>query len=163
MPLNINIVQILLHMLNFVILAGVLTLVLYKPIVKFLSERRKKIEEEIMREKELIKENEILKAEYEKKIADSEKEAAELKKNIEKEAADLVSETINKAKEKAAEIISSAEAEAYDRKAHILDSAQTEIAELIISATEKLLGDSVSPERASALYDAFIKTLNDGK
>ena len=40
LPLNIDVVQILLHMLNFVILAGVLGLLVYKPAAKFLSERR---------------------------------------------------------------------------------------------------------------------------
>ena len=33
MPLNIDFLQVLLHMLNFVILAGGLSLLLYKPIV----------------------------------------------------------------------------------------------------------------------------------
>ena len=32
MPLNIDIVQVLLHMLNFVILAGDLTLILFNPV-----------------------------------------------------------------------------------------------------------------------------------
>ena len=40
MPLNIDFLQILLHMLNFVILAGGLTLLLFKPVNKFLENRR---------------------------------------------------------------------------------------------------------------------------
>ena len=40
MPLNIDIVQILLHMLNFVILAGGLTLLLFKPVKKFMADRK---------------------------------------------------------------------------------------------------------------------------
>ena len=40
MPLNIDPVQILLHLLNFVILAGGLTLLLYRPVCRFLEERR---------------------------------------------------------------------------------------------------------------------------
>ena len=40
MPLNIDFLQILLHLLNFVILAGGLTFLLYKPVVKFLESRR---------------------------------------------------------------------------------------------------------------------------
>ena len=39
MPLNIDLVQILLHMLNLVILVGALALILYKPVAKFLRER----------------------------------------------------------------------------------------------------------------------------
>ena len=45
LPLNIDILQILLHMLNLVILTGGLSLILYKPAVKFLDERRRRFEE----------------------------------------------------------------------------------------------------------------------
>lgn len=161
MPLNINIVQILLHMLNFVVLAGVLTLLLYKPVSKFLAERREKIASDVSKNEKLLSENEALKAEYEEKLKTAEKEAAEIRLNAEKEAAGIASATISAAKEEAARIISAAEKDAEERKAHILDSAQTEIGELIISATQKLLSDSASPERTSELYDAFIKTLQD--
>ena len=37
MPLNIDFVQILLHLLNFVILAGGLTLLLFNPVKKFIE------------------------------------------------------------------------------------------------------------------------------
>ena len=50
-----------------------------------------------------------------------------------------------------------AETEAENRKQHILDAAQTEIGELVISAAQKLLSDTVTPERDRELYDAFIR------
>ena len=40
MPLNIDFLQIFLHMLNFVILAGGLSFLLYKPVNKFLEQRK---------------------------------------------------------------------------------------------------------------------------
>ena len=40
LPLNIDFQQILLHLLNFVILAGGLYLLLYKPVNKFIKKRR---------------------------------------------------------------------------------------------------------------------------
>ena len=69
MPLNIDIVQILLHMLNFVILAGGLTLLLFKPVKKFMEDRKKYFED---KEKEIadgLEKNESLKAEYEEKLS----------------------------------------------------------------------------------------------
>lgn len=161
MPLNINIVQILLHMLTFVILAGALTLLVYKPAAKFLAERRERIALAIKTNAEKAAENERLRAEYEQKLADAEKEASEIRMNAEKEAAKIAAATINSANEEAARIIAAAEREAEDRKSHILDSAQTEIGELVISAAQKLLSDTASEERAGELYDAFIKTLNN--
>ena len=40
MPLNIDLLQILLHAFNFLILAGGLSLILFKPVEKFLNERK---------------------------------------------------------------------------------------------------------------------------
>ena len=129
MPLNIDFTQVLLHMLNFVILAGALGFLLFKPITKFMADRQKHFED-------LAKENE---------------EAAK------KEAAETAKEYIDSAHQKANAIIAAAETEAEKRKESILDSAQTEISELVLSATQKLLSDTVTPERNSALYDEFIR------
>ena len=157
MPLNIDFFQILLHMLNFVILAGGLTLLLFKPIVKFLNERREHYEdvekENRAKEEELEKE----KSEYDRKIAEADAMIAEKRIAAEKETADAAKKYIDEAKEKAEAIIKNAEQEAETRKEHILDSAQTEIGELIVTAAQKLLGSTVSPERNGELYDEFIK------
>lgn len=161
MPLNIDIVQILLHMLNFVILAGALALLVYKPVSKFLASRREKIESDVSRNEALSRENEALREEYEKKLKDAEAEANDIRVNAEKEAAKIAAATIKTANEEAARIIAAAEQEAEDRKAHILDSAQTEIGELVIGATQKLLCETASEEKTSELYDAFIRILQD--
>ena len=64
---------------------------------------------------------------------------------------------IDSAKSTAASIIAKAEDEAEKRKEQILDSAQTEIGELVISAAQKLLGETASSERTESLYDAFLE------
>ena len=161
MPLNIDFLQILLHMLNFVILAGGLTFLLFKPVNRFLEQRHEQFAEAEKKNKEDAEENERLRAEYEKKLRAADAEIFERKKTAEKEWADISARYIKEAKEKADAIILTAEQEAEDRKEHILESAQTEIGELVISATQKLLSDTVTPERNSALYDEFIRLAED--
>lgn len=163
MPLNIDIMQILLHMLNFVILAGALGLLVYKPVAKFLAARREKIAGEVSACEKTAAENEALREEYEQRLRDAEKQTAEIRANAEKEAAQIAAATINAANEKAAQIIAAAEQEAEDRKKHILSSAQTEIEELIVGAAQKLLCDTASEARTGELYDAFLKTLQEKK
>lgn len=161
MPLNIDFLQILLHMLNFVILMGGLSFLLFKPVNRFLEQRREQFAELEKKNTESAKENERLRAEYEKKLRDADTEIFERKKIAEKEWADISARYIKEAKEKADAIILAAEQEAEDRKEHILESAQTEIGELVVSATQKLLSDTVTPERNSALYDEFIRLAED--
>ncbi len=157
MPLNIDLMQILLHMLNFVILFGALTLLVYKPVNKFLNERKAHFEELESKAQEKVAENEKLNAEYKEVLEDAKQKQAELLKKSEKETAEAAKAYLDNAREKAQAIISEAEHEAELRKEHIIDSAQAEIGELVVSAAQKLLSDTVTPERDSAMYDEFIR------
>lgn len=157
MPLNIDFTQVLLHMLNFVILAGALGFLLFKPITKFMADRQKHFEDLAKENEETAKTNADMKAEYEQKLEEAKAEIADMHRNAEKEAAETAKEYIDSAHQKANAIIAAAENEAEKRKESILDSAQTEISELVLSATQKLLSDTVTPERNSALYDEFIR------
>lgn len=157
MPLNIDLLQIVLHAFNFIILAGGLTLILFKPIEKFLSERKAYFDNAQKEITEAREQNERLKEEYETKLKEANERIAEMRISAEKEIADISKASLDKAKQTAKLIIAKAEKEAEDRKEHILDSAQTEIGELVVSATQKLLSDTVTPERNAALYDEFIR------
>lgn len=165
MPLNIDPVQILLHLLNFVILAGGLTLLLYRPVCRFLDERRAYFERLAAENAEKAAENERLLSAYTEKMAHAQAEADELRAAAEKESAAAARVCLESAQKKADALIAAAEKEAVERKEHILDSVQTEIGELVLSATQKLLSETVTPERNSELYDEFIrladKTVSD--
>ena len=161
MPLNIDLLQILLHMLNFVILAGGLSFLLFKPVSRFLEQRREQFADAEKKNRESAEENERIRAEYERRIQDADTEISERRKAAEKEWADISAQCIKEAKEKASAIITAAEQEAENRKEHILESAQTEIGELVVAATQKLLSDTVTSERNSALYDEFIRLAED--
>ena len=158
MPLNIDFLQVLLHMLNFVILAGGLTLLLFRPVSRFLNERAAFYEKAARDAAEKEAECSRLKAEYEQKLADCSAEIARMREEAERDTAAAAKSYLDTAKQKADGLLTAAEKDAEERKAHILESAQTEIGELVLSAAQKLLSDTVTPERDSALYDAFIRS-----
>ena len=149
--------QVLLHLLNFVILAGGLTLLLYKPVIKFLDARKAKFEALAEQNQAAKEESDRLQAAYARRLADAEAEIAEQRQKAERESADAAKAYLDAAKEKAAAILSAAEAEAETRRTQILDSAQTEIGELVIEAAQKLLSDTADAERTAALYDEFLR------
>ena len=155
--LGIDLVQILLHMLNFVILFGGLTLLLYKPVMKFLNERKahfEALEEQSAAAKE---EDERLREAYDARIRDAEAEIEVLRAKAEREGAEAAKAYIDAAREKSAAIVTAAEQAAEMRRAQILDSAQTEIGELVLEAAQKLLSDTADAERTRALYDEFLR------
>lgn len=155
--LGIDFVQVLLHLLNFVILAGGLTLLVYKPVVKFLDARRARFEALEEQNQAAKEENDRLLQAYAQRHNEAEAEIAELRAKAEREAAETARGYIDSAKVKAAAILANAEEEAEARRAQILDSAQTEIGELVIEAAQKLLVDTADPERTAALYDEFLR------
>ncbi|MBR5741760.1 MAG: ATP synthase F0 subunit B [Firmicutes bacterium] len=157
MPLNIDFVQVLLHLLNFVILAGGLTLILWKPVKKFTDERRAYYEGLEEKNRTLLEESAKLKEESERKREELDEEMARLRTQIEQETADTARATVETAKQEAARILAKAEADAEKRKEQILESAQAEISELVIGAAQKLLEDTATPERTRELYDEFLK------
>lgn len=160
-PLNIDFLQILLHLLNFVILAGGLSFLLFKPVCRFLEKRSAYFAELEEKNKTAAEENARLREEYEQKLRAAENEIQQKKLDAEKEWSQTSARYITEAKERAAAMIHAAEQEAEDRKEHILESAQTEIGELVVAATQKLLSDTVTPERNSALYDEFIRLADE--
>lgn len=157
MPLNIDFLQVLLHMLNFVILAGGLTYLLYNPISNFLDQRREHFESIERENEEKAKENNRLKAEYEQKLKEANVQIAEMRQQAEKDMTAAAEKYISSAKERGDAYIAAAEKEAESRKEHILESAQSEMGDLVVSAVQKLICDTASPERDSSLYDAFIR------
>ncbi|MBP5289167.1 MAG: ATP synthase F0 subunit B [Clostridia bacterium] len=157
MPLNIDLTQVLLHMLNLVILVGGLALILYKPVAKFLRDRRTHFQELERTTAEAEREAREMKAEYEEKFREADRVLKENRAAAEREIAESTARYMEEAKNKADAILRSAEAEAEARKAHVLEAAQTEIGEMVLSAAQKLLSDTASPEGDAALYDAFIR------
>ena len=159
--LGIDIVQILLHMLNLVILVGGLTLLLYQPVTKFLEERRAHFEAMEEQSAAAKEESDRLQAAYAHHLEAAEAEIAERRLAAERESADVAKGYIDAAKEKAAAILAAAESEAETRRAQILDSTQTEIGELVLAATQKLLSDTADEARTRALYDEFLRLAED--
>ena len=162
MPLSIDIVQILLHILNFVILAGGLTLLLFKPVSRFIRERRERIESLSKKADEDAAEGARLRAEYEQKLAGADEEIARLRAEAEQDAAAAAGSYLDSAKKKADAIIAEAEQDAEARKSQILESTQGELRELVITAAQKLVESTETEDRTLALYDAFLEKAGEG-
>mgnify|MGYP004589039821 CR=1 FL=1 len=83
-PLNIDWQQILLHVLNFIILAGGLYFLLYKPVSGFMKKREEKYGEMDRLAEEKLKNASEKEEEYEKKLLSAQSEIDEMKKNAAK-------------------------------------------------------------------------------
>ncbi len=154
-PLNIDWQQILLHVLNFIILAGGLYFLLYKPVSGFMKKREEKYGEMDRLAEEKLKNASEKEEEYEKKLSLAQSEIDEMKKNAAKEAENAANAKLEEAEKEKKQIISSAVKSAEAEKEKILCSADSQIEELVSKAVDKIV--------AQKKGDSFDDFLNSAK
>ena len=127
MPLNIDWQQILLHLLNFLILAVGLYFILYKPVKKFMKKREDDYAAREEKTAEALKDAECSRAEYEDKLARAEEEIASLKKSAAAETEAVRAERLRDAETEAEGIVAAARGKAQEEKRKIIEGVGTEI------------------------------------
>ena len=158
LPLNIDIRQILLHMLNFVLLFGGLYFILYKPVKEFMQKRAKIYSDMDEKAKEDLKAAEDCKKSYEEKLAFADKEIAEMKLKAQAEAEQNAKEFAEKAKNEADELLNKARALAEYETQEGLRRANAEISQIAVSAARKVVFDSTDEA-----FDAFLNAKGDAE
>ena len=160
MPLNIDPQQILLHLFNLVLLFGILYVLLYKPVHDFMENREKEYQKRDKDTKDALSDAEKLKAEYETKIAEAEKDYAVTRANISAEAEADRERIIGDAHEHAAKIVEDARDKAQKEHDRLMARAQSEIAEYVSKAAEKIVMKEGDLEDD---FDTFFESAKDLK
>ncbi|MCR4719277.1 MAG: ATP synthase F0 subunit B [Firmicutes bacterium] len=151
LPLNIDIRQILLHMLNFVILFGGLYFILYKPVKDFIVRREKMYGDMDESAKNALKSAEDTKKDYEEKLRRADSEILEMKAVAQAEAELSASDIIKKAKAEADEVLNKARTQAEYETRESLHHANSEISKIAAAAAKKIVFESTSES-----FDAFL-------
>ena len=135
-PLNIDWQQILLHLMNFVILAGGLYFLLYKPVKAFMDKRAAYYQEQADQAAQTAQQ---LKADYEARLSAADDEIREEKKQAQKDAAAAAQQQLDAARAEAEKIVSDAQAMAERSREKIVRQAGQDVKDLAAEATEKLV------------------------
>lgn len=138
-PLNIDWQQILLHLFNFIILAGGLYLLLYKPVKTFMEKRKAYYAEAEEKANADMAAAEKEKAQYAENLKTAEAEIAEMKRKAMNSAKEAANEYIEDAKAQRQQIILKAQTEARAEKEKIFAKANSEIGAMVSAAIDKAL------------------------
>lgn len=138
-PLNIDWQQILLHLMNFVILAGGLYFLLYKPVKAFMDKRAAYYQEQVDQAAQTTQAAQQLKADYEARLSAADDEIREEKKQAQKDAAAAAQQQLDAARAEAEKIVSDAQAMAERSREKIVRQAGQDVKDLAAEATEKLV------------------------
>ena len=152
LPLNINLQQIFLHMLNFVILTGGLYFILYNPVKKFMDQRTAHYAE---MDKAAA---EKLEAEHQAQLDQLDEELRQRRAESQKIAQDAAQQQLDHAREQADQIIAGAQKAAESIRTKAVADAQKEIKELALDAAAKLTLQS-----SNAAFDEFLNLAGERK
>ena len=139
MPLNIDWQQILLHLLNFVILAGGLYFILYKPVKEFMAKREqqyKELEEKAKRDREDAEE---LRKATQAKLDAAEEEIAAMHARASDEIEAEKQRQLGEARAEARRILETAGKTAELRSKKALADSNDDIRALAMDAVRKML------------------------
>ena len=152
MPLNIDFLQILLHVFNFIILFGGLYIILYKPVRNFMEKREEFYRKQDEDAKAGVAEAEKLKAEYQEKLKAADAEIETERKAAEARIAEFEAMKKKEASDEAARILSKSKQSAEAERERIIAGANEEIKEIIENAAARLMLD---PDVQNN-YDTFL-------
>lgn len=142
---------------NFIVLLWVLRRYAYQPILKALEARTKKIEQGL-KDAALSQEKLASSVEEEKKVmAAAREEAREILLKAEASAKERDARMLEETKGKIDKMITDADLHLAEEKARLIREAKTELSELVITATERVLGKTVDAKVDATIVQAALR------
>ena len=138
MPVNSDLQQILLHLMNLAILTGVLYFLLYKPVKEFMVKREehyRSLDEEAAAK---LAEAERIKAVCQAKLDGADEEIHQARAKAQQAIQQSTEDQLAQAKEQARQIVAHAQAEAEHSRDRVLRDSRRELRKLAAQATKKL-------------------------
>jgi F-type H+-transporting ATPase subunit b len=137
--LGINLPVLLAQIINFIILFGLLYLVAYKPIMRMLDERSKKIKDSMEQTEYIKQQAEHAEEEAKKRIDAAAKEGQEAIGRAVRTGEEVKKEAQQKAKEDAEALIARARSEIQRERDEAIDDLRKEFADITIAAAGKVI------------------------
>jgi F-type H+-transporting ATPase subunit b len=163
--LGINGPVLISQIISFLILFGVLSFVAYKPLLKMLDERSKRIKESL-EQAESVKEQSLhAEEEVKKQLQLASKQGQELIARATQTSDDIRAKAQDLAKKDAEALIERARQVIKAERDGAIDDLRREFADLTILAASKVIGESLDKESHKQLIDKVLKesqTLNKG-
>ena len=149
--------MILAQIINFAVVFFVLYKFALKPLKKLMDERSATISGGLDNAK---KQEELLKAQqeqYDQTLAQARADAQAIMKEVKKDAEEKRAQILATAGDESKAIFESGKKQLADEKAKMLDEAKKELVTLIVSATEKVIGENMSEKIEAKLVEDSIK------
>ncbi len=144
---------------NFVVLIGVLSFFVYKPVLRLLDDRRERIRKSMEDAKAIENQKRDLDALRSERIRASDQEAAKIMEQAKSHAESMKKEIVAGAEKEAHQILAKAKQQMDDERGRMLSGAQETIAKVIIKMSEKIIEREFTPEDQKRILARVQKDL----
>jgi len=155
--LGIDLPQLLAFVINFFLLLGLLTLVLYKPITRMLDERAGKIKESLDQAERMKAEMAQAEESVKAQIEAGRKEGQAIVAQASQTADRLKEEARAEARKEAEALIARARAEIVTEREESFNQLRREFADLAVLAAEKVIEQSLDKKAHQHLIDKVLQ------
>jgi F-type H+-transporting ATPase subunit b len=157
--LGINLGYLASQLFNFIVLAVLLYVLLYKPVLRMLGQRKERIARSMADVDAARASAANAQQEYDRKIAEAQRRSQEIIAQAAHTGEQAGTEIKSAAIRDAESIRQQAREDAAQEKAQILADAQKQIAGLSMLATERVLGQALDPDLQRRLIDQFLSEM----
>ncbi len=147
------------QLVNFTILFTLLSIFVFKPFFKLLDERRKKIEEGVLKEEKAEQKLNDLREVDKKMKSKNEEDRKQILADAEAESQKRKEKTIEALNQVKKELLLKAEKEAADFKVKEMDKTKKEIVENSISLAEKILKGKIDKKENEDIINNYLESL----
>lgn len=157
--LGINLPYFISQLVNFGLIAALLTMLLYRPVLNMLQQRKDRIAKSMADVDAAREAAARAQQDYDRRIAEAQRKAQEIIGQAAQSGEKVAAEIEAEARREAEAIKQKAHEEAAAEKERVLSEVQNQIASLSMAATERVLGRAVDQNTQRELIDQFMAEL----
>jgi F-type H+-transporting ATPase subunit b len=159
--LGINWQLLVAFLINFIILAVLLSLVLYKPVTKMLNERQERIKQSMEQAEAIKQQTAQTEQEIRKQLEVAQKESQAILAQAAQIGEKLKGEARDAARKEAETIIAKAQVEIERQREKDFQELRAQFADIAILAAEKVIKETIDKEKNRKLIDEVLKNKLD--
>ncbi|WIV12181.1 F0F1 ATP synthase subunit B [Proteiniborus sp. MB09-C3] len=167
MDIQVNVlpdpVNFLLQISATLVLFLILRHFLFKPVSKFLADRKERIAQELGEAKSHREEAETLKKEYESRIDEAKQEARGIVDSAKKRGEELKAEIVVSAKTEAGNVLAKAKSDIEREKEKTMAELKSEVVEIAMMAAEKVVEKSLDEKAHKEMINKFIDEVGEAQ
>jgi len=150
-------IDLVIHLINILILFFVLRLLVYKPVVKFMRERTARIDTEMETAKETQQKALALEEQCNQKLTECDDKAKQIIRESTQKANETAEEIVDKAKKQADQIIKEAHEKSEAERISKIEGMRDEIANIAVDIAKQILQREISLEDNKNIINDFFR------